>query len=77
MRRKNGAWEEISLENAVADYLRVLRNSTHSFMGSTRDERDLSLLAAHTGQLPEGLPDLALLHVLDLLLDPGKLSRTR
>jgi hypothetical protein len=59
VKRKNGVWEELSLENAVADYLRVLRNSTHSFVGTTSDQRDLSPLAAHTGQLPDGPPDLA------------------
>jgi hypothetical protein len=76
VKRKTGdEWEEISMENAVAAYLRVLRNSTHSFLGATKDQRELSLLAAHTGQLPEALPDLALVHVLDMLLAPERLIR--
>lgn len=76
-RKQSGDWDEISLDEAVASYIRVLRNSTHSFMGATGDPRDLSLLAAHTGAIPRVLPDLALLHVLDLLADPNRLGVLR
>jgi hypothetical protein len=64
----------IGIETAVAEHLRVQRTSTHSFMRTVAKPRARSLFASHTGHLPHGLPDLALLHVMDLLLRPERLA---
>jgi hypothetical protein len=70
VKRDNGSWEDVPVETALADYLWVLRNSTHSFGQIARSARKASLLGAHTGELPAELSDIPILHVLGLLLDP-------
>lgn len=70
VRRKDRSWEQVPEDTALADYLWVVRNSTHSFGGIALDPREISLLAAHTGDLPPALADLPLLHSLRLLLQP-------
>lgn len=74
VRDKHGNDVELSWENAVSSYLRVLRNSRHSFRDRITDPRARSLLAAHTGAIPAALPDLALLHVMDMMLHPTRLG---
>ena len=75
----DGKNRTISRSEAVAQYLRVLRNSGHSF-GSTGGRRtrsrlaqDRALLISHNGKLPVDLPDLAYLYLLRLLTRPGDL----
>ena len=64
----------VSLADATALWLRVLRNAGHSFdrASKTRD-RDEALLLAHGGSLPHELPDLAWLYLLRLLARPERL----
>jgi hypothetical protein len=62
---------------AASLYLRVLRNSVHGFGGrdgAVRD-RNRALLAAHDGEIPADLPDLAYLYLLRLLARPDDLPR--
>lgn len=63
---------EIKLDRASSHYLRLVRNSTHSFssMAKVRD-RDLVLYACHTGHLDPRLPDLAFLHLLRIVANPN------
>ena len=62
------------LEGATAAYLRVVRNASHSFRDMIRKAPDdISLLAAHDGELPAELADLAFLHFLYLLVAPTTL----
>lgn len=74
---RNGQEQEVSLERATAEYLLELRNSTHGFGGRSEDSgrRVDTLLAAHTGELPDDLALLAYLYLLDLLADPDLLTR--
>lgn len=74
---RNGREQEVSLERATAEYLLELRNSTHGFGGRSEDSgrRVDTLLAAHTGELPDDLALLAYLYLLDLLADPDLLTR--
>jgi hypothetical protein len=74
---RNGREQEVSLERATAEYLLGLRNSTHGFGGRFEDagRRVDTLLAAHTGELPDDLALLAYLYLLDLLADPDPLMR--
>jgi hypothetical protein len=74
IRNKGGQLQTIPLPVAVARYLRVVRDATHAFheMAQRRPDR-ISLLAAHDGELPPALSDLAFLHFVRLLADPAKL----
>lgn len=74
----NGELQNPSLEEATAQYLRVLRNATHGH-GSNRVEHKLrtdALLAHHDGHLPHDLGLLGWLYLLDLLANPANLRRT-
>src|SRR6266498_93574 len=75
MQRPKGAGLQTRpLEGATAAYLRVVRNASHSFRDMIRKAPDdISLLAAHDGELPAELADLAFLHFLYLLVAPTTL----
>lgn len=66
-----------SFEQATAYYLVALRNATHGHGGDRgtvdQRERDTTLLIQHNGQIPDDLPALAYLYLLDLLANPGRL----
>lgn len=68
-----GYWEVQPVATAAAHYLKVLRNSTHSFGDIARSPREVSLMAAHEGKLPPALPEVGLLHMLRFLSDPPAL----
>jgi hypothetical protein len=69
-RAKDGRRQTTSRENAAARLLRSLRNSCHSFRDHVRDPRDLSVLTAFGGEVPDAISDLALLHLLRFLAEP-------
>jgi hypothetical protein len=74
IRDQSGRLQTVSLPAAVARYLRVVRNATHAFHQMARHRPDqISLLAAHNGELPPDLSDLAFLHFVRVLADPAKL----
>jgi hypothetical protein len=65
----------LSLENAAARYIKVLRNATHGH-GSGRAgviEEKNALLAHHDGRLPHDLSLLGYLYLLDVLVNPDRL----
>jgi hypothetical protein len=66
----------VSRESAAATWLRVLRNSAHGFRGEAdkERERDEALLVAHNGTVPEDLPLIAYLELLNLLSSPHQLE---
>jgi hypothetical protein len=71
LRQRDGiGWHDVSLSGAVPQYLRVARNSTHSFRKMARDPHEVSLLASHNGQIPDSISDIAFLHLLRLLSAP-------
>jgi hypothetical protein len=71
---KNGE-KVFPYDESAAMYLRVLRNSVHGFSGRAgiAGDRGRALLAAHTGAIPDNLPDLAYLYLLRLLARPEDL----
>lgn len=63
--------EELSVAAAAHQYLRLIRNAgTHSFRRHLGEERSRAILAAHHGDIPDGVADLALLHLLRFLVRP-------
>jgi hypothetical protein len=75
------AWanKTATLEQAAAHYIAALRNATHGHGGHKgTDEqraRDSTLLIQHNGKIPDDLPLLAYLYLLDLLNDPKRFRR--
>jgi hypothetical protein len=65
-----GGWTTKSLDTAVADYLRLIRNSHHSFTEMANDPSRLSILISHQAGLPDAISDIALLHLLRFLVHP-------
>lgn len=72
-----GQSQPYGLGTAAAQYLRLIRNSTHSFIENIQKPFGLSLLASHTGDMPSSLADLPLLYFVELLVDPDKWLRRR
>ena len=65
-------------DKATAQYLRIDRNSAHSFLTELEPDAEphkFAVFAAHDGQLSPLLADLALLWVLRLLTEPWRLER--
>ena len=67
---------EVPLATAVGDWLKIIRDSQHGW-DKTPTPRIRALLAAHTGHIPAGLPDLAWLNLLRFLAFPELLKRRR
>lgn len=78
LRAANEAGEPIQdLDLAAALYIKALRNATHGH-GSNRErkkEQTNILIAHHDGRVPDDLPLLAYLYLLDLLNNPENLAR--
>jgi hypothetical protein len=65
-------------DKAAAQYIKVLRNSTHGH-GSNRESevtRTNALLTHHNGRVPHDLALLGYLYLLDLLSRPGDLRKS-
>jgi hypothetical protein len=60
----------MQLSSAVPKYLGIARNSTHSFRKMARNPDDVSLLAAHDGDIPDAVSDLGFFHLLRFLHRP-------
>lgn len=75
---KNGQEQTVSIEEATARYLRVLRNANHGFGGRNDSgrRRDEVLLSSHTGVIPDDFAMLPYLYWLDTLAQPDVLRRT-
>jgi hypothetical protein len=69
--------QTISKSSAAAFWLLALRNATHGFRAKRSGNwaRGEVLLTAHNGTIPEGLPLLAYLYLLQLLADPSRADR--
>lgn len=71
VRERDGVgWQDVTLAAAVPQYLRIARNSTHSFRKMAKDPREISLLAAHDGAIPDAISDLAFFHLIRFLVRP-------
>lgn len=71
---KTGVDDPVPLMKATEFWIRILRNSQHGY-DRTPDARERAILTAHTGEIPERLPDLAWLAVLSILAQPRLLRR--
>jgi len=74
----DGARVSLPLDQAAAEYMRLLRNATHGH-GSNRRERQAltnTLLVQHDGHVPHDLALVGYLYLLELLADPPMLRRT-
>lgn len=67
----------LALATASSRYIRLLRNGTHGFMGSSRKDEKLveTLFAEHNGLVPHDLPLLANLYLMRLMVEPETLRR--
>ena len=62
-----------SLANAVAEYILLMRNSTHGFRRTFEQRADLlALFSAHTGVMPDVVSDIPWTHLLRMLADPER-----
>ena len=74
---RSGQDRVLTKEDAVAQYLRILRNAVHGFTGENDSQRrrDEVLLMAHDGNIPGDVSFLPYLYWLDVLLDPSRWRR--
>ncbi|WP_139244505.1 hypothetical protein [Arthrobacter alpinus] len=72
--RKNGDDESVPRAKASKEWLLLYRNSLHGF-DQKSTARQAALLAAHNGQIPGEIADLAWLHLLAIMANPKLLIR--
>lgn len=72
--RKKGGEERVSRAKASTEWLILYRNSLHGF-DQKSSPRQAALLAAHNGQIPGEIADLAWLHLLAMMANPKLLIR--
>lgn len=76
LRFPHGEVKILSAEAATAQYLKVLRNSTHGHGGKGKAvDLTAALLAHHDGEVPHDIGLLAYLYLLDMVANPGRLRR--
>jgi hypothetical protein len=68
-----GGQQNLSWDKAVQMYIRLDRNSAHSFGKIEEDPLDRSLLFAHEGVIPGDLCYLPFLHLMDMLANCERL----
>ena len=72
----DGAVRHLSLEEAAASYLKLLRDATHGHGGQGRAAgQTAALLAHHDGDVPHDIGLLAYLYLLDILVQPHRVRR--
>lgn len=72
-----GQQKTLTLDNAVAQYLKVIRDATHGH-GSNKDNtkgKTNALLAQHNGRIPHDVSGLGFLYLLDVLSRPDVVRR--
>ncbi|WP_143681372.1 hypothetical protein [Streptomyces sp. 2R] len=69
-----GGPQNISWDKAVQMYIRLDRNSAHSFGKIEEDSLDRSLLFVHEGVIPGDLCYLPFLHLMDMLVNCERLQ---
>lgn len=69
-----GGPQNISWDKAVQMYIRLDRNSAHSFGKIEEDPLDRSLLFVHEGVIPGDLCYLPFLHLMDMLVNCERLQ---
>jgi hypothetical protein len=69
-----GQERELTLMEATAQYVKLLRNATHGFGDINEQNRSEVLLAHHDGVIPDDLAFLAWLYLLDLLNNTDRLQ---
>lgn len=75
-RSSSGARMDLTIPAATQAYLRLIRNAgTHSFRKALRDPHLRSVLAAHPGDVPDAIADLAWFHLLRFLVEPRLSAR--
>lgn len=72
-----GQVRSLSVEDAAARYLKVLRNATHGHGSNKASASALTdaLLAHHDGDVPHDIGLLGYLYLLDMLTHPDRLRR--
>ena len=55
---------------AVAKYVNSVRNGVHGYSKMTTDPHQASLMANHTGYLPDNVADVPIVHVTYLMIEP-------
>jgi len=77
LRLSDGSRRALSPDDAVARYLKVLRDATHGHGSNKPGAASLTdaLLAHHDGEIPHDLGLLAVLYLIDTLTQPDRLRR--
>jgi hypothetical protein len=74
--KKSGAGsEDIGIDRARGEYLRILRDAHHGYRKIVNNPRDLSYLTMFDASLSERLPDLVWWYLMRLLEDPEPFMR--
>lgn len=64
----------VNIDRATALLLRRIRNAGHGLASALEDDRDMSVLTAHSGEVPGAVSDIAFLHLVHLLANPAPMK---
>ncbi|MCC6496997.1 MAG: hypothetical protein IT193_12165 [Propionibacteriaceae bacterium] len=72
-----GRVQELTVDEAAAKYLKVLRDATHGHGSDSEGSRAMTdaLLAHHDGHIPHDIGLLGYLYLLDLMMHPERVGR--
>lgn len=75
LRVGGSSFREMSVDDATARYLKLLRDATHGHGADKESTRAMTaaLLAHHDGHVPHDVGLIAYLYLLDVLANPGRL----
>ena len=74
-RKKGNGQDLVTMDRARGEYIRILRDTHHGYGKLMANKRDLSYLAAFTGELSNALPDLVWWYLIRLVSRPQELLR--
>lgn len=71
---KKGGWDAIALDTAVAEYVNLIRDASHTLREKMASPGDLSLFVSHDGDVDPSVADVPFVHLVNMLANPTALE---
>ena len=71
---KKGGWDAVALDAAVAEYVNLIRDASHTLREKMTNPGDLSLFVSHNGDVDPSVADVPFVHLVHVLADPTSLE---
>ncbi len=74
VRTKKGGWDAVALDAAVAEYVNLIRDASHTLREKMTNPGDLSLFVSHDGDVDPSVADVPFVHLVNMLANPAALE---